>query len=137
MVTTCCHTRRRIFSRRQCAEILAEELFLSDRARHTETYCYVVMPDHLHWMLALRGDRVLSSVVRRVKARTALRIHRSALAEGRIWQHGFHDRMVRSDEALHELGAYIVHNPVRAGLADRPGCYPYWDILWRRRKGRG
>ena len=41
------------------------------------------------------------------------------------WQPGCFDRLLRSDESLHEKWLYIADNPVRAGLAKRPADWPY------------
>jgi putative transposase len=37
---------------------------------HADTLCFVVMPEHLHWLMVLRGG-TLSDGVRRLKGRTA------------------------------------------------------------------
>ena len=42
-----------------------------------------------------------------------------------LWQPSFHDRVLRDDESdLHVL-RYILWNPVRAGLVERPEDYPF------------
>jgi putative transposase len=39
---------------------------------------------------------------------------------------GFHDRcLARTDETLADVARYIVENPVRAGLVQRPEDWPY------------
>lgn len=43
---------------------------------------------------------------------------------------GIHDRGLRGEESLIEVARYIVANPLRAGLTDRIGDYPYWDSVW-------
>ena len=137
LVTTCCHSRQPIFSSNRFCEVLINEIHSSDHDGLTDTYAFVVMPDHLHWLFTLKTPLALSMVMRRVKARTALYLSRLGLCARPIWQPGFHDRVVRSDEELVTFGDYIVHNPVRAGLVERPNQYPYWDVLWRRRANRG
>ena len=137
MVTTCCHDRRRVFCSVDRCTALIEEIRACDESGLTDTYAFVVMPDHLHWLFSLRTEFGLSNVVRRTKARTTLRIHRSGIQKQRIWQEGFHDHLIRTDEELASLGEYIVHNPVRAGLVEHPEQYPHWDVLWRRWRVRG
>lgn len=49
---------------------------------------------------------------------------------GAIWARAFHDRALRSDEHVLSAARYLVLNPVRAGLVQRIGDYPYWDAIW-------
>lgn len=48
----------------------------------------------------------------------------------RVWQRGFHDRALRQEEDLIATARYVVANPLRAGLVDRIGDYPWWDAVW-------
>ena len=93
---------------------------------YAETLCFVVMPDHLHWLMQLGSSRELESVVRSVKALSSKRIGQ------RLWQKGFYDHALRRDEDTKEIARYIVANPLRAGLAARLNDYPHWDAVWLR-----
>jgi hypothetical protein len=42
----------------------------------------------------------------------------------RLWQQSFYDRALRAEEDLADVAAYILANPVRAGLAAQPDEYP-------------
>lgn len=44
------------------------------------------------------------------------------------WQDGFWDHRLRTDESLEEKAAYILQNPVRAGLVECIEAWPHW---WR------
>ena len=89
-----------------------------------ETLAFVVMPDHVHWLLRLLGPVSLGEVVRRLKAKVSLGFGYS------VWQRGFHDHALRRDEDIVAVARYVVANPVRAGLARRVGDYPHWDAMW-------
>jgi putative transposase len=41
------------------------------------------------------------------------------------WQRDFFDHRLRDDENFKEKAAYILNNPVRAGLIERPEDWPY------------
>jgi hypothetical protein len=41
------------------------------------------------------------------------------------WQPGCFDRLLRSDESLHDKWLYVEENPVRAGLVTRWEDWPY------------
>ena len=107
---------------------LARRLVLA--LRHEEaigrarTLTFVVMPDHLHWLLVLTSVAPLGRVVGSVKSVVA---H----AAGRpMWQSGFHDHALRAEEDVADIARYIVRNPLRAGIVVRTGLYPHWDSIW-------
>ncbi|KAF1003790.1 MAG: REP-associated tyrosine transposase [Luteibacter sp.] len=86
------------------------------------------MPDHIHVMVKL-GDRELSRVVASLRSR----LTRTFKTQGRtspLWQRAFHDRALRTDENLRAVARYIVANPLRAGLVNHIGDYPYWNAIW-------
>ena len=91
-------------------------------SKHGETLAYVVMPDHVHWLIQVGGD--LSEAVRIYKARVSLDLG------AKPWQRGFHDHGIRREEDLRSIARYIVANPLRAGLVDNVLDYPYWDAAW-------
>ena len=81
---------------------------------------YVIMPDHVH--LFVRGDRnfTLSSWIGGLKRAISVR-----LESPKLWQPGFFDHILRSDESYGERWTYIHENPVRAGLVKSAGDWPY------------
>lgn len=89
-----------------------------------ETQAFVVMPDHVHWLLQLKDGVSLGEAVRRFKARVSLALGAS------IWQRGFHDHALRRDEDIVAAARYVVANPVRAGLVRRIGDFAHWDAVW-------
>jgi hypothetical protein len=42
-----------------------------------------------------------------------------------LWQTGYFERVVRDDQEVRTLAAYILANPVRAGLVEEPWAYPF------------
>jgi REP element-mobilizing transposase RayT len=90
----------------------------------------MLMPDHLHWLMEVRSNGSLSVCVNNVKANSARRINALNGGNERIWQKGFYDRALRSDEDVVAVARYIVANPLRAGMVDCVGEYPFWDAVW-------
>ena len=76
------------------------------------------MPDHVHALVAFPKVESLLSVVRVWKGYQAKRL-------GIEWQVGFFDHRIRSNESASEKRAYILMNPVRAGLVARAEDWPY------------
>jgi putative transposase len=99
-------------------------------SKGAETLCFVVMPDHVHWLLQLRPHGKLSSAIRGVKSSSARRINRYLGRSGSIWQDGYHDHALRREENIREVARYIVANPLRAGLVKSVRQYPHWDAKW-------
>lgn len=93
-------------------------------ARHAQTLAFVVMPDHVHWLLQLEGNGSLPGIVRLYKSKVSFSLRQ------RIWQRGFHDHALREEDDVRDIARYIIANPLRAGLAERVGEYPYWDAIW-------
>ncbi|UNK56533.1 transposase [Pseudoxanthomonas daejeonensis] len=91
---------------------------------------WVLMPDHAHWLVEL-GPRVpLEMVVSRMKAATGVQVNRMLARAGALWGPAFHDRALRQEDDLRSVARYIVANPLRAGLVERIGDYPFWDCVW-------
>ena len=72
---------------------------------------YVIMPDHVH--VFVRGGRnfALSPWIGGLKRAMSV-----ALKSPGLWQPGFFDHILRSDESHAEKWNYVRDNPVRAGL---------------------
>jgi len=123
-VTTTTHHRQPVFDDFHQARRLIKVLRRTEHNDDASTLAFVVMPDHLHWLLQL-GDMVsLSRVVGAMKSVSAHGAGR------RLWQAGFHDHALRKEEDLLGLTRYIVANPLRAGLVSHIGDYPHWDCIW-------
>ena len=123
-VTTVTLGREPVFADLRAARMLVGALREAQVRGEATTLAFVIMPDHVHWLLQLEAPIALSKLVGGVKAVTAHRLGR------RIWQAGFHDHALRHEEDLVETARYIVANPLRAGLAERVGDYSHWDVVW-------
>ena len=97
------------------------------------------MDNHFH--LICQGDD-LGKIIKEIKSHTAREIiklaeqnHKTWLLNQlsfyklkhkvdsihQVWQEGNHPKQIRSGEMLRQKLDYLHHNPVRAGLADKPG----------------
>lgn len=124
LVTTVCHSRVPVFRSFRAARCLIHVLKREHDRDAARTLCFVVMPDHLHWLLVLGEGESLSQVVRRVKAVSSKRLGRA------VWQKGFHDHALRREQDVQTVARYVVANPLRTGLVQRLGDYPHWDAMW-------
>lgn len=122
--------RSRWFDDFAAARIVIADMQRLARERALESLAYVLMPDHLHWLLVLGDDEHLSRVARSLKGRSARRINLHLGRRGPVWQAGFHDHALRRDEDIRAVARYTVANPLRAGLVSRLADYPHWDAVW-------
>lgn len=130
LVTTVTHWRLTVFKHFPTARLAIAELRACDHLGLCNTLAYVLMPDHLHWLLQLHAG-TLSDLARRFKSCSAAAINQAHATPGlRLWQPSFHDHALRDGQDLRALARYIIANPLRAGLAHSVGGYPHWDAAW-------
>jgi REP element-mobilizing transposase RayT len=98
--------------------------------RQVKSLAFVVMPDHVHWLMQLLDEASLSKGLHRVKSVSAYHLNKTLKRKGRFWQSGFHDHAIRSEEDIRAAARYIIANPVRAGLVTKVGDYSHWDAIW-------
>ena len=88
-----------------------------------ELVAFIAMPDHIHGLLAIAPSAdeagaapALERVVNVFKAVANHRVRKldeRADLFGSLWQRGFHDRVVRSDDEMRQIEGYIAENPAR------------------------
>ena len=105
-----------------CRPAVASQLLEAVQAYHAREIWYarlvVLMPDHLHALLAFPPERRMRTVVAQWKSYTAKHT-------GVTWQRDFFDHRLRGDEPLEVKAAYLRQNPVRAGLVARAEAWPW------------
>jgi REP element-mobilizing transposase RayT len=111
------------------AQIMCQNLSHPNCLQDARNLCWVVMPDHVHLLLQL-GQSELSTIMKRLKARSAVLLNREIGRRGRFWAPGFHDHALRKEEELISVARYIVANPLRAGLVNHVADYPFWNAEW-------
>ena len=75
---------------------------------------YVIMPNHIHCFIRMAPQHTLGTTVRMMK-RALSKAIQEPLPH---WQSGFFDHLLRHSESYGEKWAYVVQNPVRAGLVE-------------------
>lgn len=79
---------------------------------------FLLMPDHVHALLAFPKAEGLGTVIRMWKG------YQTKVLNLR-WQEGFFDHRIRSYESAEEKRHYIRMNPVRVGLVEKSEDWPY------------
>jgi REP-associated tyrosine transposase len=123
-VTFCTHERQRFLTK---DEVHTAFVLFAKRAEETFNVAvgrYVIMPDHVH--LFVRGDcnfrlGAWIGALKQALAKAAM----SSRAKGQVWQEGFFDHLLRTDESYSQKWNYVRENPVRAGLVKSAADWPY------------
>lgn len=129
LLTIVTRYRLPLFNDMRYARTAIGQLRKAEQESAFRSLAWVLMPDHLHWLIEL-GEVPLERVVRRFKSRSSRAILEVGGPSGGIWQPGFHDRALRRDEDIRAVARYIVANPRRAGLTQHLGDYSHWDAVW-------
>lgn len=120
---------------------------LPEHYHHVELDEFVVMPNHLHGIIAIVGAGLkpaptpinqhgLPEIVRALKTFSARRINEMRNTPGaKLWQRNYYEHIIRNDDELNRIREYIANNPsqwemdrenpVGAGLKPAP-TMPEW-----------
>jgi putative transposase len=127
-ITTVARHRRPVFAAPAACQAVMRELRDADPS-HVRSLAWVVMPDHLHWLLAL-GAVPLPALIQAVKSRSARAVNAATGRSGAVWQAGYFDHRIRSESDLRRRARYLLENPVRRGLVERLEDYPAAWCAW-------
>ena len=127
--------RRTLFADFGLARVVIREMRRLDEDGWLASMAWVVMPDHVHWLIQLGREVSLARAMQAFKGRVGQRINGMRRQSGPVWQKSFHDRAMRTEDDLPDIARYIVANPLRAGLVIRLGDYPHWDAVWLQATG--
>jgi REP element-mobilizing transposase RayT len=83
------------------------------------------MPTHVHVLVEQAEGHRLAAVVHAWKSFTAKTANRLLGSAGPFWASEYYDRFMRDEMHLETMRAYIVNNPVVAGLCTSPEDWRY------------
>ena len=70
-ITTSTYQRRKVFENFMAGRTVVNALRRAHMFGHADTLAFMVMPDHLHWLMQLTGNKPLSVTVNTVKSLSA------------------------------------------------------------------
>ena len=134
--TVACAQRHWLFREPRHVSALCDALRSVRASNPFETLALVVMPDHLHcvWRLP-EGDADFSVRWEWIKKRVA-RIVDGGSPGASVWQPRFWEHLIRDEDDLARHVDYIHFNPVKHGLARRPGDWRYSTFQHHVARGR-
>jgi REP element-mobilizing transposase RayT len=119
----------------ECVRQIVLDCCLHDHDRTVNLYVSLAMPDHVHMIFTplinypAKEIYSLASIMDAIKGASSHKINRALGRKGSVWQAESFDHVLRSSESLDAKIAYILANPIRAGLVTKWEDYPW---LWRR-----
>ena len=116
----------------QIAASVQSSLLYFDEERYRLS-AWVVMPNHVHSLLAPCAGWSLSRTMKDMKSFTAREANRLLGRRGQFWMEDYFDRYVRDRKHFTSAIAYIEKNPVKARLCSKPEDWPFSSAWFRAR----
>jgi putative transposase len=88
-------------------------------------HAYVLMTNHVHLLLTPRRPDGASLLMKHLGQRYVQYVNRVYERSGTLWEGRFRSSIVQAETYLLRCQRYIELNPVRAGMVDAPGAYPW------------
>ena len=131
----------KIFSKEGYPEIIIRELEFRRQNNQLELYGYVIMPEHIHLILASNN---INKLMQSIKSFTAKKILNKLKEENdistlnrlkylkadyklksnyQVWQEGYHPKIIIKDIEFNQKLDYIHNNPVKELIVERPEDY--------------
>lgn len=124
-VTICTYRRQPLLARREvlvCMDSFARDSY---RRRGVALGRFVIMPDHVHFFVRGGTSFRLGSWVGLLKQRVTQAVTHVVPDVRKVWQEGFFDHVLRSNESYSAKWLYVRENPVRMGLVGDADAWPY------------
>ena len=89
---------------------------------HNEKYnliAWVIMPNHIHFLMRPAEDQILEKIMHSIKSFTAQKANKLLNRKGQFWQEDYFDRYIRNYEHYEKTVNYIEFNPVKAKLCEK------------------
>jgi len=77
---------------------------------------FAIMPNHIHILFKQKEE--LYKIINTIKGATAYTINRLLKKEGKFWEKGYYDKLIRDEKHFEIVYNYIKNNPLKANLKD-------------------
>jgi REP element-mobilizing transposase RayT len=132
VATTVTANREPIFKEANTADILLGAILFGREQQWYYLLSFVIMPDHMHLIIIPRGKNI-SECMKSIKGFSARKINSLLRRNGSIWQSGYYDYVLDSEEKVLTRMRYIEDNPLRKGkgMVNRSEDYEYSSMKYR------
>jgi putative transposase len=124
LLTFCTSGRRPEFQSADTVERTLTQFLRAGVETHVALVAYCFMPDHVH--LLVQTTDLAGDVARFARLGKQYAGYSYGRETGqRLWQPGWHDRLLRRSDDMIAVIRYVLQNPIRAGLAREVQEYPF------------
>jgi putative transposase len=123
-VTCCTYRRRPLLAKDQIHAAFIAFAEQAEKDHGIAVGRYIILPDYLHLFIAGPRDFSLEKWVGTLK-RVLGKVIEHTDSRDPIWQRGFFDHVLRSEESYSQKWNYVRENPVRVSLAKNADDWPY------------
>jgi putative transposase len=106
-------------------------------ARKFQLHDFVVMPDHAHLLITVGNDMTIERAMQFIKGGIFPSLKKEFGYRREVWQRRFFEVRVDNRQCFLRYRDYMAQDPVKAGLADSPGRFPYGFSYCAKRKAAG
>jgi putative transposase len=124
-VTTKTSMGRALLQSERNAALFIDVLRTYVSARKFRLHDFVVMPNHVHLLITVDEEMAIEKAVQLMKGGFSYRLKKEFGYSGEVWQRGFSDVRIEDRESFLRHREYIAQNPVKKGLANSVGEFPF------------
>lgn len=110
---------------------LVEDSLLFHHGKKYWLYAWVIMPNHLHFLVTPLQNVELREIAHSIKSYTAHEANKLLNRRGQFWQHESFDRYIRNRKHFVSVIRYIENNPVKAGLCARAAEWRFSSAFYK------
>jgi putative transposase len=123
-LTFCCDQRVEAFTDHEAVRLVWSHFLRTARDECFSLFACCFMPDHAHLVVEGLEDKAdLKRFISRSKQSSGY--YYKQKYKKKLWQRYGYERVLRGEESTRAVAAYVLENPVRAGLAKTVYEYPY------------
>jgi len=113
------------------ASLVQESLLHHDASRY-KLISWVIMPNHLHFLIKPVNNHEVSEIIKKFKSFTAHEASKVLHRSGKFWQEDYYDRYIRNFEHYEETITYIENNPVKARLCKKREDWKFGSAYYKK-----
>lgn len=95
---------------------------------------YCIMDNHIHLLIKPWVGESLSIIMKWIQQVFAGRFNKLNGYVGRVWRERFYSSILETKKRIAKVFLYIVDNPIRAKLIDKPDEYKYGGLYWIKKR---
>jgi putative transposase len=130
-VTSTTDGRRALLQSDRMAQLMVDVLAENRRKGRFLLHDFVIMPNHFHLLLTPAAEIPLEKALQFIKGGFSFRAKRENCFPYEVWQASFLNHRIHDAEDYKNHHTYILENPVRAGLSERPELFAWSSASMR------